>query len=129
MLMSQRCLSDLRILVVEDMPLIADEIAYELAQLGCVVVGPAHSIVGAIDLMAHTEIDGALLDVNLGRENSFPIADSLTLCGIPFLFLTAYTAPSVFPPEYRCIRRVSKPFQSATLEQALSDIFFRSQLR
>ena len=55
-------------------------------------------------------LDGAVLDVNLGGELSFPIAVTLAERGIPFLFLTGYDDLSVMPEEFRTVQRILQPF-------------------
>ena len=69
-----------RILIVDDEPLIA-EIAEEwLAELGHAVVGPAYDLKTALSL-ADGDLDAAILDVSLGRNDSYPVADRLKARG------------------------------------------------
>jgi len=79
-----------RILVVEDEPMISLLIEDILFDLGCVVVGPASTLGMALELAASEDFDAAILDVQLGREVSFPLADVLNHTGIPFAFATGY---------------------------------------
>lgn len=79
-----------RVLVVEDEPLIAMLVQEWLEELNCSVVGPAASVAGALELIAGVELHGAVLDVSLGKEESFPIADELKKRGVPFAFATGY---------------------------------------
>ena len=53
-------------LVLEDEPLIAMVLVDILEEAGCTVVGPAHDAAQAAKLIAESEIDVAVLDVNLG---------------------------------------------------------------
>lgn len=85
-------LSGLRILVVEDEPLIALGLETLLQSYGCQVVGPAFDLPQATGLSREQAIDGALLDVNIAGEKVFPVADILTQRGIPFCFVTGYGA-------------------------------------
>jgi CheY-like chemotaxis protein len=104
-------LRGLRILVVEDTFMLADELDEILRELGCEVVGPAAQAHEAQDL-AESELvlDGALLDVNLSRgETSFAIAADLAGRHVPFVFITGYDLESSFPPEFRNVPRISKP--------------------
>jgi len=98
----------LHILVVEDNLLTADVIQDLLETSGCHVVGPAATTAAALDLVARNAIDGAVLDINLGGELSFPVAAALIERDIPFLFLTGYD-DLVVPPQYRRMRRLEKP--------------------
>ncbi len=77
-----------RILVLDDEPLISMLMEDWLNELGCEVVGPARSLEDGLDLAGKAELDAAILDVNLGGQNSFSIANTLELRGIPFAFAT-----------------------------------------
>src|SRR4051812_36415564 len=92
-------LQGLRVLVVEDETLIAMMIEDLLADMGCIVVGAAATIAQALALLADPafQIDGALLDVNLGGEKVFPVADALAQRAIPFVFATGYGKDALEP--------------------------------
>jgi len=77
---------------------------------GCEVIGPAPNLERGWRLSQQESLDGAVLDVNLGGELSFPIAVTLAERGIPFLFLTGYDDISVMPEEFRTVHRILKPF-------------------
>ncbi|MFO7478070.1 MAG: response regulator [Methyloceanibacter sp.] len=77
-----------RILVVDDEPLISMLIEDWLSELGCEVVGPARCLADGLDLAESTELDAAILDVNLAGESSLSIANALKLKGIPVAFAT-----------------------------------------
>lgn len=108
-------LSGLRVLVVEDMMLAAEEIGHELRGCGCVVVGPAARVPAALALVADEQLDGALLDVNLAGEYCYPMARELQARRVPFAFLTGYSDSATFPPEHRAVPRLRKPFGSGDL--------------
>lgn len=113
-------LSGLRILVVEDMLLVAEEISAELRSCGCDVVGPAGRLKEGLGLAEEERLDGAFLDVNLGGEYCFPIAAALRSRDVPVVFLTGYTEAGLFPPEFRDNPRIGKPFDGAELVEAAS---------
>jgi CheY-like chemotaxis protein len=104
-------LRGLRILVVEDTFMLADELNEFLLELGCKVVGPAAGAGEAAELAGREAVlDGALLDVNLSRgETSFGVATDLAGRHVPFVFVTGYDLESSFPPEFRGVPRISKP--------------------
>jgi hypothetical protein len=54
------------------------------------------------------------LDVKLGGELDFPIAKDLDAKGIPYIFLTSYSA-AVIPAQHRHHPLVSKPYSPARL--------------
>jgi len=78
-----------RILVVDDEPLISMMMEDWLIELGCEVVGPARSVQQGLDIAGSAELDGAILDVNLGgNNNSYLVAEALKKRGVPFAFAT-----------------------------------------
>jgi CheY-like chemotaxis protein len=83
-------LAGLRVLVVEDEMMVSMLIEDMLDDLGCKVVGPASRLDEAMSLAAETDLDCAVLDVNLGGQSIFPLADFLRAKGAPFAFATGY---------------------------------------
>lgn len=79
-----------RVLLVEDEITIGMDLAMTLADWGYVVDGPHGEIGASMDAIHAVAPDLAILDVNLGDENSFCIASELNLSHTPFLFLTGY---------------------------------------
>jgi CheY-like chemotaxis protein len=96
-----------KVLIVEDSYLLALTLEDMLTEAGADVVGIAASVAIALKAMEEHTIDIACLDINLGPETSFPIADALALRGIPFVFVSAYEA-DVVPPAHRHRPFVSK---------------------
>lgn len=78
-----------RMLIVEDEMLVLMQIEMVLEELGCVICAGA-SVAEALALLGQQEFDAAIIDVNLGGENSYPVADALVQRGIPFAFSTGY---------------------------------------
>lgn len=117
--MKRPSLQGCRILVVEDEYLIADAMQLGLEDEGAVVLGPAPSVRKALRLLEGApDLDGAVLDMNLGDERVFPVADALQARGIPFLFTTGYDAAAV-PLAWRHVQRLEKPIQMAAVTRAL----------
>jgi CheY-like chemotaxis protein len=98
-----------RVLIVEDNSLIALEISQFVEAAGYTVVGPETSVDATIRVLARHKIDLALLDVKLGGELVFPIAKDLDAKGIPYIFLTSYSAAAI-PAQHRHQPLVSKPY-------------------
>jgi CheY-like chemotaxis protein len=107
-----------RVLVVEDEYLIAMDMSAYLESAGAHVVGPASSVDAALDVLQRTELDGAILDVNLRGEMAYPVADALAARGIPFVFTTGYDARMV-PARFADVRRCEKPATPEAISQAL----------
>jgi DNA-binding response OmpR family regulator len=75
-------LSRRRVLVVEDSALIALDLEQTLLDRGVTVVGPFGSVRGALP-SAGSCLDAAVLDINLGDEDVFPVADALADAAFP----------------------------------------------
>jgi len=104
----------LRILIVEDEWLIAEDHAEHLRRAGCEVVGPVPSVEAALDSIAREQPDSALLDVQLNDETSYVLADTLREKGIPFAFVTGY-GDSSLPPRFAEVAVLQKPTNQALL--------------
>src|SRR5215212_4260604 len=79
-------INGLRILVVEDSEFLAELIEDMLTDAGAIVVGSASSVDAALDELHGQNVDLVCLDVMLGPELSFTVADALTAQRIPFVF-------------------------------------------
>ena len=109
----------LRILIVEDEGMVAMLLEEIVDELGYTVVGPVAHVAPALELLEAEEIDGALLDVNLVGERSYPIADALDERGRPYVFITGYGLAGL-DEAYRDRPVLQKPFTRDRLEQALT---------
>jgi CheY-like chemotaxis protein len=114
-------LTGLRILLVEDEAMIAMLVEDMLIDSGATVVGPAGGVSEALGVISRERIDGALLDVNLGGEQSFEIADALAAKSIPFVFVTGYGGGAV-RERYPEAPTLQKPFVSTDLERAIAKL-------
>lgn len=97
-----------RVLLVEDQALIAMEFEALLADQGCSVVGPFASVEAAMSAATHEPLDGAVLDVHLVDELSFPLAFMLRSRGVPFIFVTGLSR-SLLPPDLANAPVITKP--------------------
>ena len=98
-----------RILIAEDEYFIADELSFALEGVGAEMMGPVASVKGGLHLLATEAVpDAASLDVNLGGEKVYPLADALIARGVPFVFMTGYDQASI-PASYAHIGCVEKP--------------------
>ena len=109
-------MSSPRVLLVEDEGLVAMMIEDLLTDFGCEVVASCDSIRSALEWleMAAEAPDCALLDVNLGGELVYPVADVLTARRIPFAFATGYGA--LPDARFQGVPILSKPVNADRLE-------------
>jgi len=108
------------ILVVEDDFTIASNLTKSLEKLGASIIGPANSVASAMALIESAEkLDAAVLDIHLGSEKVFPVAQALLARGVPFVFTTGYSQaslPRAFAKQDLC----EKPINTRALAQLLS---------
>jgi CheY-like chemotaxis protein len=89
-----------RVLVVEDSEFLAELIEDMLSDAGAIVVGAVSSVASALDELRTQSVDHVCLDIMLGSELSFTIADTLSAQRIPFVFVTACD-PTIVPERHR----------------------------
>lgn len=116
-------LPGLRVLVAEDNLLIGEFIRQILIDLGCAVVGPLDDLDETLRAIQANDVDGALLDVQLGEANIFPAANELTLRGIPFILATGRGSFSGLPAHLASAPLLMKPFDVRQLEDMVSRTF------
>lgn len=119
-----KLLSGRSVLVIEDEMLILMMIEDMLADLGCQSVAVASKVGPAISLIEGQEFDMAMLDMNLGGIESYPVADALRARDVPYFFSTGNSLTNT-KDGYRNQDVLKKPF---TFEQ-LSNMLSRSLLR
>jgi DNA-binding LytR/AlgR family response regulator len=109
----------LRILLVEDEFMIADDMLHELESLGVEVLGPFPTLARAMAFIkVEPSIDAAVLDINLHGEMVWPAADELLARSVPVIFATGYDA-RVVPPAYAHLPRCEKPVSASRIVDAL----------
>lgn len=111
----------LRILLVEDEALVAMMIEDMLHDLGCTVVAIAGSVSEGMAFVddAALDLDGAVLDVNLGGEKVFPVAERLRTRGVPFIFSTGYGKAGIVP-DFANAPILAKPYGTMALRDMLA---------
>lgn len=115
---ASRILAGRRVLVVEDLYLIAAELSEQLRRMGAEVAGPAPDLAQGRALIEAGPLDAALLDVNLEGELVFPLAELLAAKRTPFIFLTGYDG-DVLPPPWRDRPQLTKPVDMRDLRAGL----------
>ena len=103
-------LAGFRVLVVEDEYLVAREIRRVLAGAGSADVRLAASLAEAESLAGTDDLDAVLLDIKLGVDAVYPLAERLDRRGMPVVFVTGY-ATEVVPPHLDHLPVLQKPFQ------------------
>jgi light-regulated signal transduction histidine kinase (bacteriophytochrome) len=107
------------VLIVEDNLMIALEVEETVRRIGCAEVRTASSVRQALDEIEKKKPQFALLDVNLGTETSFAIAERLDKLAVPFAFTTGYGEDIAFPPKLLGVTRIRKPYSASALRATL----------
>ena len=100
------------VLILDDDFLIArhnQEIAKSLGATQCFLAGRTTA---ALDILSQHSMDFAILDINLDGEYSIAVAERLTECNCPFVFVTGYDSGEFTLHEFRHIPVVRKPILS-----------------
>ncbi|MBX5181188.1 helix-turn-helix domain-containing protein [Rhizobium sp. NZLR5] len=108
-------------LVVEDDYVLASDLASKLSEAGMKIIGPAPNVQQALNYIDDgSQIDVAVLDINLSGTMVFPVADELSKRNIPFFFATGYSR-DVVPPRFADRIFVEKPLDKSAIFEALSN--------
>jgi CheY-like chemotaxis protein len=112
-----------RVLVVEDEYHLANDLGGALRMAGADVLGPVPTVEAALDLLQHEAApDFAVLDMNLGGDMAYPVADELADRGIPFLFTTGYER-AFLPARHASVAWMGKPVDETVVVRALEQRF------
>jgi DNA-binding NtrC family response regulator len=109
-----------RVLFVEDEAMVSMLIEDMLLDLGVEVIGPATKIDQALSLAREAEIEAAVLDINIGGQHTFSVADILQARGIPVIFATGYGS-SALPERFQRTPILHKPFDSRSFAKLVED--------
>jgi two-component sensor histidine kinase/DNA-binding response OmpR family regulator len=107
------------VLLVEDEPLVAMMLADMLSELGHMVDGPYSRLTDAVAAARNGDIQAGVLDVNLGGDSIYTVADILTARCIPFVFVTGYGADSI-DRRFADVPVLQKPIERQKLHAALA---------
>jgi PAS domain S-box-containing protein len=108
-----------RVLLVEDEVLVGIMMQDLLRELGCTVVGPFAGATEANAALCEGGVDIAVLDINLGRELVYPLADILADRKVPFFFVTGYAAETV-DRRFAAVPVLEKPVDRDRLKEELA---------
>ena len=108
-----------RILLAEKDIVVANDLACEIAQHGAARVEVVHSLSAAMNRIAGTAPDLAVLNVQLQDELSYPAARRLVALGIPFVFWTSFDDAEILS-EFRDVPRLSKPQNTKIVAECIN---------
>ncbi|MFM9849060.1 MAG: HWE histidine kinase domain-containing protein [Hyphomicrobiaceae bacterium] len=115
-------LTGLDVLLVEDSLLIALDAEAMLQEAGAASVEIVSNAEAGLRFLTAKTCSVAVLDINLGRGTSIPVADELAKRCIPFIFASGYNDATAIPERLRHVRIVGKPYSMGALAGAISEI-------
>ncbi len=118
----RRMLKGLRVLVVEDVGMVAMALKSMLEEIGCEVVGMVARLPEAVEMAQREKLDGVLLDLNLGGQFAYPVIDILDARDIPFIIMSGYDAGQLLPA-LEGLPNMQKPFEREGLEIMILQVF------
>ncbi len=110
-----------RVLIAEDEVLIGLVLEDILEMTGCSVAANAESLASAsaaLDDIGADGFDTAILDVNLGSDSVYPLADRIAALGKRIIFATGSHRDSL-PPRFAGCGVLEKPYTIAAVEAVL----------
>lgn len=85
------------------------------------MLGPLPRLAVALDAATKETYDVGVLDINLGGELVYPLAEILTDRKVPLLFLTGYSGQAI-SPDYADRPCIGKPVKPQQLISAILDL-------
>jgi len=116
------------VLIVEDEPLILIMIEQMISDLGYTVSAAASATEAALEAIAATVPDLAVLDVNLGATTSLPVVQMCRKLGVPVVFITGY-AQADLPDHCDGAPVLFKPFDPDELGSAIAGLLAQAEPR
>jgi DNA-binding response OmpR family regulator len=113
-------LTGLAVLVVEDDPIIAFDICDILRAAGASIVGPCTKLDKAIGAAGTAELHAAILDIRLGSQSVYPVAECLLLRAVPIVFYTGHGRQDALKKHWPGCEALRKPVTPAALVEAVS---------
>jgi DNA-binding LytR/AlgR family response regulator len=97
-----------------------------LLELGARHVETAASVTEAMKAIDRATPSFALLDLNLGAENSIAVGRRLFEMKVPFVFATGYGERAPIPTELSSVNVIQKPYTREVVEGVLGKMKLQS---
>jgi CheY-like chemotaxis protein len=98
-------LNQVSVLIVEDEPFVALDLATAVEEARGKVIGPAGNVHEALVLMGQHLVQAAVLDVNLSDRDVTPVAEG----GVPVVFYSGLALPAALRERYPSATVFKKP--------------------
>lgn len=111
------------ILLLEDDLLLAMDMEEHLLQTGHKIVGPFGRIADALDAIPRNDLAGAIVDLNLHGELSFPVIDLLKQLDIPVIVCSGYADLPELKNRLDGVTMLPKPWNVQKLNSVMQRTF------
>jgi DNA-binding response OmpR family regulator len=110
-----------RVLIVEDEPLIAENLRAILVAAGFEIAGVSAKVEAALRMIEDITYDAAIVDANLAGESASAIVLALSARQIPFVVLSGYTRDQL-PDSFSGYLFIQKPYRISQLVEGLTTV-------
>ena len=107
------------ILIVEDEPLLAMDLAEAVEDLEGVVIGPVSTVAAALELLETVSVAAAILDANLLDRDITPVALRLASASVPLVVYTGTGLPAEVVAQRPDLPVLRKPAGAQVVVQRL----------
>ena len=121
-LVHRAALADRTVFIAEDDALHAVNLETALRRRGLRASKPVGSLEQAVRSIEAAFPGCAVLDVHLGHENTFGLADRLQAAGVPFLFVAGHGEGALIPARFDGVPVLAKPVRDEMLGRALMGV-------
>jgi DNA-binding response OmpR family regulator len=113
----------MKVLVLEDDVLLAMDVEDHLTEQGVRVVGPFGRVPQALEAVNSVDLDGAILDLNLNGELSFPVIEALKSKGVPLIVCSGYAELPELKSKLAGLPLLAKPWNPQKLAKLMDEHF------
>lgn len=103
--------------------LLAMDMEDHLTALGYSVEGPFSRVAQALAAIPSLNLTGAVVDLNLNGEFSFPVIEALRQRHIPFIVCSGYAELPDLKARLAGTPLIAKPWNPEKLERLVSEVF------
>jgi len=111
------------ILLLEDDLLLAMDMEDHLIHAGFEIIGPFGRIVDALDAIPRNVLSGAIVDLNLHGELSFPVIEALQQRSIPVIVCSGYAELPELKSRLDGMPLLPKPWNAQRLDRLIEETF------
>ncbi len=119
--MAEDVLAGCRVLVAEDEYLLASDTARLFSDAGAIVIGPFGKLAQLQEQVLKSGFDVAVLDIRLGYDLVYSVADLISQSNVPIAFLTGSDAAAI-PPRFAQAPHCQKPCPDDTLISIVQEL-------